>query len=287
MNSDSLTKAAFLAMACSTLISCAPIQPAITQKKTAAIGSDHSSIAQSPQEVIAGIELPRGYRLELVLAEPHIEEPVLAVFDGNGRMFVAEMRTYMQDADSTGEFEPTSRVSMHVDTDGDGSFDRHTVYADNLLLPRIVLPLDDRVIIGETNTLDLYVYRDTDGDGIADEKKLWFEGGPRGGNLEHQPSGLIWAQDNWLYTTYNDYRIRFTQEDITRETIPENGGQWGLTQDDFGKVWFVDAGGESGPVHYQQHIPYGAFDIAGQEAEDFRVVWPIDNVPDTQGGRSH
>jgi hypothetical protein len=103
--------------------------------------------------------LPAGYHLELVLAEPHIGEPILAVFDGNGRMYVAEMRTYMQDADSTGEFEPSSRVSMHEDTTGDGQYDRHTIFADNLLLPRIVLPLDDRVIIGETNTLDLYAYR--------------------------------------------------------------------------------------------------------------------------------
>jgi len=110
------------------------------------------SIALSPQEAIEGFELPAGYRLEVVLSEPQVAEPNLAVFDGNGRMYVAEMRTYMLDADGTGEFEPTSRVSMHEDTDGDGEMDRHTVFADNLLLPRIVLPLDDRIIIGETNT---------------------------------------------------------------------------------------------------------------------------------------
>ena len=179
-----------------------------------------ASISESPQEAIEGIELASGYHLELILAEPHIEEPVLAVFDGNGRMYVAEMRTYMRDADSTGEFEPSSRVSMHEDTTGDGQYDRQTIFADNLLLPRIVLPIDDRVIIGETNTLDLYAYRDTDGDGISDEKHLWFEGRPCGGNLEHQPNGLIWAQDNWLYTTYNEYRLRFTNGTVEKEEIP-------------------------------------------------------------------
>ena len=218
------------------------------------------------------MELPEGYHLELVLAEPHIEEPVLAVFDGNGRMYVAEMRTYMQDGDSTGEFEPSSRVSMHEDTNGDGQYDRHTIFADNLLLPRIVLPLDDRVITGETNTLDLYSYRDTNGDGVSDEKLLLFEGGPRGGNLEHQPNGLIWAQDNWMYTTYNEYRLRFTNGTVEKEEIPTNGGQWGLTQDDNGKVWFFDAGGERGPIFFQQHIPYGTFSIDGEEAEDYRIV---------------
>lgn len=239
----------------------------------------------SPDQAIAAMELPEGYALELVVGEPHVEEPVLAVFDGNGRMYVAEMRTYMQDIDGTGKFERVSRVSRHEDTDGDGTFDRHTVFVDNLLLPRMVLPLDDRVIIGETNSNDLYVYRDVDGDGVADEKNLWFEGGPRGGNLEHQPSGLLWALDNGIYTTFNPYRFRFTDGVVARDETIENGGQWGLTQDDFGKVWFVHAGQETGPVHFQQHVIYGQFSIEGEQSEDYKVVWPIDNIPDTQGGR--
>ena len=37
----------------------------------------------------------------------------------------------------------------------------------------------------------------------------WYVGGPRGGNMEHQPSGLVWGLDNWIYTTYNSYRLRW------------------------------------------------------------------------------
>ena len=33
-------------------------------------------------------------------------------------------------------------------------------------------------------------------------------GGPRGGNMEHQPNGLVWAMDNGIYSTYYDYRLR-------------------------------------------------------------------------------
>ena len=51
----------------------------------------------TPAETIASIQLPPGYRLELVLSEPEIKEPVIASFDGDGRMFVAEMRSYMQE----------------------------------------------------------------------------------------------------------------------------------------------------------------------------------------------
>jgi glucose/arabinose dehydrogenase/mono/diheme cytochrome c family protein len=243
------------------------------------------SMALSPEGSIATMELQPGYEIEPVLAEPHIAEPVMIAFDGNGRMYVAEMRTYMLDLDATGEQEPVSRVSRHEDTDGDGVYDRHTVFADKLLLPRILLPLDDRIIIGETNTDNLYIYRDSDGDGVADEKALWFEGGPRGGNMEHQPSGLVWAMDNGIYSTYYDYRLRFGPDgEPVKEEIPVNGGQWGLTQDDWGKVWFVNAGNETGPVHFQQHIIYGQFSVPDEHIGDYKVVWPIDNIPDTQGG---
>jgi glucose/arabinose dehydrogenase/mono/diheme cytochrome c family protein len=239
----------------------------------------------SPEASIATMQLPKGYRLEPVLAEPDIAEPVMVAFDGNGRMYVAEMRTYMQDADGTGEMQRVSRVSRHEDTDGDGVYDRHTVFADKLLLPRIMLPLDDRIIIGETNTDDLYIYRDSNGDGVADEKTLWYQGGPRGGNMEHQPNGLVWALDNGIYSTYYDYRLRYGADGkAIKETIPVNGGQWGLTQDDWGKVWFVNAGNETGPVHFQQHIIYGQFSAPDELIGQYKVVWPIAHVPDTQGG---
>lgn len=241
----------------------------------------------SVEESIETFELPEGYRLEAVVTEPEIAEPVVCAFDGNGRLYVVEMRTYMQDADGTGENEPTSRVSRHEDTNGDGVMDRHTVFADDLLLPRMVLPLDDRVLIGETNTLDIYCYRDTDGDGVSDEKTLWYEGGPRGGNMEHQPSGLIWSMDNWIYTTYNAYRLRHNPAGLAhKEPTAPNGGQWGLCQDDHGKPWFVNAGGERGPLNFQQPIVYGAFNIADQFPLDYREVFPLVGIPDVQGGAS-
>lgn len=231
--------------------------------------------------------LKDGYSLEPVVVEPHIEEPVVAVFDGNGRMFVAQMRTYMQDAEATDEQTPTSRISLHEDTDGDGEYDRHTVFIDELLLPRMILALrKGELLVNETNTQDIWLYRDTDGDGVADEKTLWYEGGTRGGNMEHQQSGMIWGQDNWMYFTYNAWRLRWNGYDKppTKESTAPNGGQWGLTQDDNGKPWYVNAGGERGPLNFQTPIVYGAFNVSDQFAPDYKVVWPLVPIPDVQGG---
>ncbi len=245
--------------------------------------------ALPPEQTLKTFQLPAGYHLELVLAEPEIREPVAAVFDANGRMFVAEMRTYMQDIDGNNEHAPTSRVSLHWSSKNDGRFDKHSVFVDKLLLPRMILPLGPgQLLINETDTQDIFLHEDTDGDGVADKKTLWFEGGPRGGNMEHQQSGLIWAVDNWMYSTYNNWRLRWQPGGAPplKEPIAANGGQWGLTQDDFGKPWIVNAGGEKGPMNFQTHILYGGFNLKKQFSPDYPIVWPLVGIADVQGGDS-
>lgn len=243
--------------------------------------------ARSPAEELKTIQLPEGYSLELVLSEPDIREPVAISFDGNGRMYVVEMRTYMQDIDGTGEHEPRSRISWHEAPKGDGRFTRHGVFLDNVLLPRMVLPLDGRrTLVGLTDTSDIVTHFDTDGDGTADSNAVFYAGGGRGGNMEHQPSGLLWAMDNWIYTTYNSYRLRWTPAGAAlKEPTEPNGGQWGLAQDDHGKPWWSNGGGEKGLWHFQTHVRYGAFDLPEQFPEDFLTVYPAVGYADVQGGR--
>jgi mono/diheme cytochrome c family protein/glucose/arabinose dehydrogenase len=240
----------------------------------------------SPEETLATMRFAEpGYRLEIVASEPMIEEPVLIEWDAKGRLYVAEMLTYMQNIDGTEELVPRSRVSRLEDTDGDGRMDKSTVFADDLLLPRMVLALDDEIIIRETGTFDLWSYRDTNDDGVADKKTLWHKGGPRGGNLEHQPSGLIWNLDNWIYTTYSPHRYRYTRGKVERESLTHRSGQWGIAKDDIGKLYYSTAGGETPALDFQQPIVYGKIRIPGELGEGFRICWPIDDIPDTQGGR--
>lgn len=239
----------------------------------------------SIEEAHKSIELQDGYALDLVLSDPDIHEPVAMAWDGNGALYVVEMRTYMQDADATDEQTPKSRISRHEDTNGDGIYDKHSIFIDNLLLPRAVLPLDDRIMVHITNTLDLWTYRDTDNDGVADEKVKVYEGGRRGGNMEHQPSGLIWNLDNWIYITYENKRYRFTDGKLEVQKLPRGGGQWGIGMDDAGRNYYSAAGGEKPAFYFQQPIAYGALDLPGQEANGFREVFPIADVPDVQGGR--
>ncbi len=225
------------------------------------------------------------YRMELVLSDPIISDPVVTAFDGNGRMYVAEMRSFMLDADGTNERARTGRISLHWSSKHNGVYDKHTVFVDHLLLPRMILPLDNGILVNETDSDDIWLYQDTKGKGVADKKTLWYAGGPRGGNVEHQPSGLIWDLDNWLYMAVNSYRLRLHGTNVIREPTASNMGQWGLSQDDYGKLWFVNAGYEVGPLNFQEPIVYGAFNFKEQSVEsEWTEVWPLIGIPDFQGG---
>lgn len=245
---------------------------------------EHPAPMLSPHQAMKSIIMQDDYYLELAASEPEIHEPAVIEWDGNGKMYVAEMLTYMQDIDGTDELTPRSRVTLMEDTNWDGIYDKSTVFIDNLLLPRMLLCLEDEVIVRETNTFDLYAYKDTDGDGKADSKRLVYEGGRRGGNLEHQPSGLIWNIDNWIYTTYSNHRFRWQGGEFIREQMPAGSGQWGIAKDDIGHLYYSTAGGETPVMDFQQPIVYGRNRIPGELPTEFRVVYPLDNIPDVQGG---
>ncbi|MDC0157938.1 ThuA domain-containing protein [Verrucomicrobia bacterium] len=200
----------------------------------------------SPQEELATFELAPGYVAELVAAEPMVQEPVLTVWDGNGAMYVAEMRSYMQDENGTGtKTLRNGRIKRLVDSDGDGRMDKSTIFVDNLNLPRMILPLDDWIAVRETDTMDVVAFRDTDGDGVADEKKIFYEKGPYSRNspktsVEHQDSGMLWNVDNHIYISYNMERYQFTDGTWKAEKQPGHWTQWGLAHDDYGKLFWID-----------------------------------------------
>jgi mono/diheme cytochrome c family protein len=262
-----------------------------TLSSTSNAGADFSPKppikAKTPEEEARTFVLPPGYRLELVLSEPEIISPAVIRFDGNGRMYVAEFTTYMRDADGNNQHTPESRITRFESTKGDGVYDKRTVFVDKLVLPRTVVPLDgNSVLTNETASDDLVKYTDTNGDGVADKREHFYSGIGLGrdGNLEHEQAGFVWGLDNWIYTTYNAFRFRWTPTGILKEPTGPNSGSWGVTMDDDGKMWFIDAGGERGPMNFQVPIHYGAFTVPDQFEPGFETVWPEVGLADMQGG---
>ncbi len=229
--------------------------------------------------------LPPGYHIEPVLTEPAIQQPGAIAFDGNGRMYVLELRSYMLTADSKDELEPTSRISRWEDKDNDGVYETGTTFIDNLIFPRFVLPYGkDCVLTMESDADNVYKYTDTDGDGKADKKELFTNKYGRSGNVEHQQAFMYWGMDNWLYSTVNAFRVRETPGGVIREKTGFNRAQWGITHDDDGKLWFQ--GGASGlPSYFQFPIHYGNFEVPGEFAKGFDIPYGAAvKISDMQGG---
>ncbi|MEO6000375.1 MAG: c-type cytochrome [Chitinophagaceae bacterium] len=243
----------------------------------------------SPEESMKTMHLAKGYHLELVASEPMIKEPVAIAWDGNARMYVAEMLTYMQDADATGEQQPKSRIMLLEDTDNDGKMDKSSVFVDSLLLPRMIQCVNHELLVNETNTVTINSYSDTNGDGKADLKKVAYKNdkySANDANMEHQRSGLDWNLDNWMYMTYEPVRFRYTKGFMEVDTIPSGagGGQWGLTHDNYGRLFYSSAGGETPVLGFQINPVYGRLDFPDQFTPEFQEVWPIIATPDVQGG---
>ena len=107
------------------------------------------------------------------------------------------------------------------------------MFVDKLVFPRFVMPFGANAILTmETNADEVWKYTDTNGDGVADKKELFTTSFGRAGNMESQQASLFWAMDNWLYSTVNAFRLRWTPNGLLREPTGPNSAQWGVTQDD-------------------------------------------------------
>lgn len=103
----------------------------------------------SAQEEIETFKLQDDFEIQLVAAEPLVEDPVAISFDEKGRMWVVEMRGYMHDADATGQDAPSGRIKVLEDTRGTGTFDKATVFADGLVMPRAATPMRGGALLGD------------------------------------------------------------------------------------------------------------------------------------------
>src|SRR3954470_8274604 len=109
--------------------------------------------AKTAEEELRTFKIEDGFEVQLVAREPMVEDPIALSFDGQGRIWVVEMRGYMHDIEGKGEDQPLGRIKLLSDTDGDGKVDRATVFLDGLFMPRGVMAWKDGVIVAEPPNL--------------------------------------------------------------------------------------------------------------------------------------
>lgn len=191
---------------------------------------------RAPAEELATFRVAEGLRVELVAAEPLIEDPVQAVFDERGRLWVVEMRGFMRDVDGVDESAPLGRVVVLTDRDGDGLMDERVVYLDKLVLPRALAVVAGGVLVLEPP--HLWFFPDQDGNLVPEGRKLVAAGFDAGiSNPEHAANGLVRGLDNWIECANWGARLRWKNGTAERQPTFA-GGQWGVCIDDAGRRYY-------------------------------------------------
>ena len=255
--------------------------------------------ALTPSQALDSFVLEPGYRIDLVAAEPLVQDPVAIAFDEHGRLYVAENRGYPDPLEGQPAQPPMGRIARLADTDGDGRYDARTEFATGLTYPNGLMVWDGGVFV--TIAPDLLYLKDTDGDGIADVRRVALTGFNATRTAQIRFSHPTLGPDGWIYLTsgLNGGRVtspahpdrppvEFTSSDSRYD--PRTGafelvggqGQYGLSFDDHGRrficanrhpVWHVVLE----PRHLQRN-PALAFSETVEEVSKVgaeATVWPL------------
>ena len=258
---------------------------------------------RSPQESLAALHLKPGFSATLVASEPLVQDPVFLDWDARGRLWVVEMGDYPfapGEKTTNGQIGQgkvsdlqTGRIKILEDTNGDGVYDKATLFLDGLTHPTSLAPWKGGVFVASIP--DIFYAEDTDGDGKCDKREAWFTGFTAG-NPQHLVNGFAWGLDGWFYGANGDsggeitcnktgQKIALGTNDFrfnprTGEFALEAGrSQYGKWRDDYGN-WFGNNNSILGwhywlPMRYLEQHPEIVVKFTRATLNDDKNIFPV------------
>lgn len=225
-----------------------------------------------PEQTVAQMYLPEGFRAELVVGEPDLQQPVAFAFDERGRIWVAEAYSYPQKRPPG---EGLDKIVIFEDTDGDGRFETRKVFAENLNLVSALEVGYGGVWVGAAP--ELLFIPDRNHDDIPDGKPEVLLDGFGYQDTHECLNSFLWGPDGWLYGNQGVFNLahigRPGAPDPERtelragiwryhpirhkfEVFAEGGSnQWGLDYDERGQIFMTHCRsywGRGGTTHVMQ-----------------------------------
>lgn len=247
------------------------------------------------QDLTARFEAPQGARVTLWAESPLLYNPTALDVDARGRVWATEAVNYRQwNGRNPGRHhEGGDRVVVLEDRDGDGAAETSTVFAQDadLVAPLGIAVIGDRVYV--SCSPNLFLYRDTDGDLVADERETFLTGF---GGHDHDHGlhsvvaapwgGLIWNAGNagpHLVAAADGWTLR------SGSAYNDGGASWpgnrpGLLSDD-GRAWTGGLVGEIGADGRGMRVLAHNFRNDYEAAADSHgAIYVSDNDDDGNGG---
>jgi putative membrane-bound dehydrogenase-like protein len=150
---------------------------------------------KSPEESLAAMQTKAGFEIKLAAAEPLIVDPVAIDWGPDGKLWVVEMRDYPMGMD--GKWKPGSRVKFLEDTNGDGKYDKTTIFVDNLPFATGVMAWRKGVLICAAPDI-LYAEEVGKGRDRHVQVQKIFTGFVTE-NYQARVNSLSLGLDNWIY----------------------------------------------------------------------------------------
>ncbi|MEO6035899.1 MAG: PVC-type heme-binding CxxCH protein, partial [Verrucomicrobiota bacterium] len=227
----------------------------------------------SPEEAVAKMTLPPGFKATLFAGEPDVKQPIAFAIDDRGRLWVAEAYTYPKRAP---EGEGKDRILVFEDTNGDGKFDKRTVFLEGLNLVSGLEVGFGGVWIGAAPYLMFVPVKDGDEPKPAGKPEILLDGWDFARDTHETLNSFKWGPDGWLYGCHGV----FCPSNVGKPGAPDSERQWmdaGIWRyHPTKKVFEVFAEGTSNPWGFD-------FDEHGQIIEEACVIPHLFHM--IQGGR--
>ena len=252
-----------------------------------------------PAKALSSFQIAEDLRLEQVLAEPLIGQPLFINWDERGRLWVLNYKQYPNPAglkmvsrdkylravyDKVPLPPPhgvrgRDKITIHEDTDGDGLFDKHKTFVDGLNIASSFVRGRGGVFV--LNPPYLLFYPDQNGDDIPDSDPIVLLEGFGLEDSHSVANSLRWGPDGWMYAcqgstttghikrpgidkepTHSMGQLiwRYHPETRRYEIFAEGGGNtFGVEIDTKGRIFSGTNGGNARGFHYVQ----GAYERKG------------------------
>jgi putative membrane-bound dehydrogenase-like protein len=145
-----------------------------------------------PEETVGLLKVPDGFSVKLFAGEPHVTQPISFCIDDRGRLWVAENHSYPKWTP-----EGKDRILIFEDVDGDGRFDKRTVFCDKLtMVTGLEVGFGGAWVVAPPRLLFI---ADKDGDDMADGPPVTLLDGFGNQGGHNIVNGFTWGPDGWLY----------------------------------------------------------------------------------------
>ena len=157
------------------------------------------TLPEVPQSAVGGprLKVPDGFEVELVAGPPLVDRPIVADFDDQGRLYVADSSGSNERVEKQLADRP-HRIVRLEDSNGDGRYDKSVVFADKMMLPEGTMWFDGSLYVAAPPSI--WKLTDSDGDGVADRREEWFKGETLT-SCANDLHGPYLGPDGWIYWT--------------------------------------------------------------------------------------